>query len=288
MCVCLGRLDLQVSLCVISCCVLVELDSLVIHFTTIAHLLIKSFYGNSKNRSFVTPRPRRPDRAVYVPRARRSQTTPPPAAFAKSSPSSNNDISDSILGATETNGWSGSFRTAAVISCDTEFSSTGRPNSELVSISFSPNRNHIQAPAETSLNCDLKNISQTNCDQSDVGTTAGIRLNRLSAVNGGSETGVITPPFSVTQVDRMHSTRNKTKTQNGTLRIEDAVAQPFDNRYVNSKDDKDEKELQRASKVSKSIINKIILPIEMLGMHFVPEKATRVFLYVVILFFALL
>lgn len=192
---------------------------------------------------------------MYVPRARRSQTTPPPAAFAKSSPSSNNDISDCILNLTETNSWSGSPRTATVISCDTEFSSTGRPNSDLVSESFSPNQNHIQAPLETSLNCDLKNSSQTNCDQSDVATTARIRINRLSSVNGGSETGDITFPFAVTQVNsRMHSTRNTTKTQNGALRIEDAVTQPFDNRYGNSKDDKDEKELQRASKVSTSTV----------------------------------
>lgn len=186
---------------------------------------------------------------MYVPRARRSQTTPPPAAFAKSSPSSNTDISDSILSPTETNGWSGSPRTAAVISCDTEFSSTGRPNSELVPISFSSNQNHIQTSAETNLNCELKNSSETNCDQSYIATTAGIRINRLSSVNGASETGVSTLPFAVAQVNtRMHSTRNTTKTQNGTLRIEDA--QPFDNRYGNSKDDKDEKELQRASKVS--------------------------------------
>lgn len=229
----------------------------------------------------MTPRPRRPDRAVYVgkvtisfgfysisrklwivllhylfllvPRARRSQTTPPPAAFAKSSPSANNGISESILSpATETNGWCGSSRTAAVISCDTEFSSSGRPNSDLVSLSFCSNQNHTQATAETSLNCDFKTNYQTNCDQSDVATTAGIRFDRLSAVNGCSETSVITLPFAVTQVNstRMYSARNTTRTQNGTLRIEDAVQQPFDNRYGNSKDDKDEKELQRASKVS--------------------------------------
>lgn len=211
----------------------------VIHSSWLLRIIIVLLEIPQKNRSLVTPRLRRPDRAVYVPRARRSQTTPPPAAFAKSSP--NNDISEPICSPTETNGWIYTARAATVISCDTELSSADRPSSDLVF----PNQNHIA----TETSC------QTNCDQSGIAKTAIKSINRLSSVNfsgGGGEVGDITTvPFAVTQVNtRMHSTRNTTKLQNGALRIEDAVAQPFDHRYGNNKDDRDEKELQRASKVS--------------------------------------
>lgn len=149
------------------------------------------------------PRERRPDRAVYVPRPRRSQTTPPSSTT--TSPSEINkkpDLSKSTsLEVASTN-------CGTVISCDQI------PN----------NKSSDQQDLKIVSECD-SNLHKANVN----GLIVGV----------GKEFSVINCDNSA---NRMSALKNN---KNVPLRIEDAK-----NLGRHTKDDKDEKELQRASKVS--------------------------------------
>lgn len=153
--------------------------------------------------SITKPRERRPDRAVYVPRPRRSQTTPPSSTT--TSPSDTNkkpDLSKSTsLEVASTN-------CGTVISCDQIPNNTPNEQQDLTIVG----------------ECDL-NLQNSTVN----GFVVGV----------GKEFSVINTCDNIE--NRMSALKNK---KSVPLRIEDAKL------GRDRKDDKDEKELQRASKVS--------------------------------------
>ncbi|XP_037049904.1 R3H and coiled-coil domain-containing protein 1 isoform X1 [Bradysia coprophila] len=163
-----------------------------------------STIGDSVTSSLATkPRERRPDRAVYVPRPRRSQTTPPSSTTTSpSDPDKKPDLSKSTsLEVASTN-------CGTVISCDQI------PN-------IKSNEQLLTA-----------NVVTGDCDSNLRNSTVNEAL-----VVGGKEFSVIANCDN--SENRMSALKHK---KSVPLRIEDAKS------GRDSKDDRDEKELQRASK----------------------------------------
>lgn len=205
----------------------------------------------------MTSRPRRPDRAVYVPRARRSQTTPPSSSSTPNAPPSEAQQStvptppsptdsppkDTSFLPTQTNRTTRSSAPSSPAAKQQSLTST--PQTQIDQQQIVPNTtsvhslNHPEAITNggTNSNCDIRNKHEIS--------TAG----PFGNISGGLEDNHLEQPA------RNHQSTTNNDMDNhigGGLRIEDA--QYDQTRHHNAKEDKDEKELQRASKVSDFLI----------------------------------
>lgn len=182
-------------------------------------------------RASVTSRPRRPDRAVYVPRARRSQTTPPASTAGQqnashdlhhvstnsSEPTTSND--DSPTATKDTSSPTSQIRTRSSAP-----SSPAAKQSQAIAITPS---NHSQPNTNGVNHCDTLNRNGSSSFEEPLLTTELIEMQQSPTENMDNHTGI-------------------------GLRIEDAQYDP--KRHNAKEDNKDEKELQRASKVSADMI----------------------------------
>lgn len=191
-------------------------------------------------------RPRRPDRAVYVPRARRSQTTPP--ATTTITP---NDTSD-------TNLLTNTTESTASDSTNKDISHLPTQIRTRSSAPASPAAKQSQLPATG--NCaNHQDITINACNvQPSHSELNSNEINHCDTLNRNGSTLEL-PVSNV--VNSLHlgtfdqipqqsaQTENMDNNTSGGigLRIEDVQ---FDQTLHNAKEDKDEKELQRASKVS--------------------------------------
>lgn len=160
----------------------------------------------------MTSRPRRPDRAVYVPRARRSQTTPPASTPCAQNPEP--APSDSVPA--DTCNLPSQTRTRS--------SAPSSPAAKQPAIAGHPL--HTTEPT-------TNGVPRTTNDTLSSASFEATLINGTCCI----------PPSAVDQRSTDETMENRPKVG---LRIEDAR---FDKTIHNAKEDKDEKELQRASKV---------------------------------------
>lgn len=213
------------------------------------------------SRVSVTSRPRRPDRAVYVPRARRSQTTPPASTPNTAStnsvsqlPSNTNVSSPKNLEPTLSSG------TAPEGASDPPRTRSSAPSSPAAKQTLSTNNNNAQQlvslnsvvqktlsndsktngviSSSKTINCDKLNQNQSLGEDNSLNTTS---IPKLAPSNINQ---LLTP----NQAEIMERNDGSDKVSGVGLRIEDAQFEQQPRH--NAKEDKDEKELQRASKVS--------------------------------------
>lgn len=209
------------------------------HQDTVRNVSLKSFilFAMLLRRNSNTQRPRRPDRAVYVPRARRSQTTPPSPSNAVEPSSTPVQPDQSTNAATPTTKSS---------------PSTTPPPSPLALSSVASAAVATLSPASAQLPpaidcapiCDRTALPDSETDNNDgrqqrpPTTTATTTTD--SSDNSSSDTD------QRQRIMQRKNTVNNAPADAG-LRIEDAVGRATT--FANDKDDKDERELKRASKV---------------------------------------
>lgn len=193
------------------------------------------YYLICSYRSSVTSRPRRPDRAVYVPRARRSQTTPPKSTSIQLNATPDTNVPPNTIEQT--------LNDSAIKNLHSQIRiRSSAPSSPAAKQSQVVAGNHQATAISTTINSEPTTNGVNHCDI--LNQNGSLSEESFSNVSSGSEL--------ISQLTSSH-TDNMDNQHTGTgLRIEDVHFEK-NNRH-NAKEDKDEKELQRASKVSIVII----------------------------------
>lgn len=188
------------------------------------------------------PRQRRPDRAVYVPRGRRSQTTPPTASTTATSPSKES------TNQTKTNTpIANSLSTHRHATVATKTATTARAhcnnNSEIIDNRCSGNEHHQQQqqqlPQQFLISIeDPSSQVKHNCDHIN---------NSAAALNNCEEQYFDTTIATVNMSSHKANNKNQSTVNSNNEGVPDA--------RNSDKDYNEDKEFQRASKVSKRPMN---------------------------------